>query len=79
MPITASCGRQVRFSTSSAEIVGHRPRRSGERELGVDLLAQHARRRLGLLDALRRDLDMEVGQPDLARRLVLEARQQPAQ
>ena len=62
MPTTASCGRQVRFSTSSAQSSAIGSRGAGEGELAVDLVAQHARRLLGLLDALRRDLDVEVGQ-----------------
>ena len=59
-------------------LVGHRLRRAGEGELGVDRVAQHLGRLLGLLDALRRDLHIEVLQLDRAGGLVLEPRQEHA-
>ena len=58
-------------------LVGHRPGGAGERVAVDHRVAQDGRGRLGLFDALRRDLDIEVLQLDLAGGFILQSREKP--
>ena len=57
----------------------HRPHAGDERDAGSQVVPDHGRDVPGLLHALGPDLHVEVARPDLAVRLVLQAREKLAQ